>query len=162
LQIIPRIEELIAQYIGNNLPVFLTRHLNTEDDAFIMARWWNDLISEDDPLSDLVSELKHPQAKIVRKSQYDAFHKTPLERILRDLEVEQVVITGVMTHLCCETTARTAFTRGFEVFFALDGTATCDESHHNATLLNLSHGFADLVNCNDIVERLKVLKNDDK
>ncbi|MES0360330.1 MAG: isochorismatase family protein, partial [Anaerolineales bacterium] len=49
--------------------------------------------------------------------------------------------SGVMTHLCCETTARSAFVRGFEVFFVIDGTATYNEDYHMATLLNLAHGF---------------------
>jgi bifunctional isochorismate lyase / aryl carrier protein len=47
-----------------------------------------------------------------------------------------------MTHLCCETTARSAFMRGFEVFFTMDGTATYNEQLHRASLLTLSHGFA--------------------
>jgi isochorismate hydrolase len=47
-----------------------------------------------------------------------------------------------MTHLCCETTARSAFIHGFEVFFTIDGTATYTEAHHRATLLNLANGFA--------------------
>ncbi len=47
-----------------------------------------------------------------------------------------------MTHLCCETTARSAFVRGFEVFFTIDGTATYNKEFHFATLHNLAHGFA--------------------
>jgi isochorismate hydrolase len=47
-----------------------------------------------------------------------------------------------MTHLCCETTARSAFMHGFETFFTVDGTATYNEAFHRAALLNLSHGFA--------------------
>jgi len=52
-----------------------------------------------------------------------------------------LAVTGVMTHLCCETTARSAFMRGFDVFFAIDGTATYTEALHRAALLNLAHGF---------------------
>lgn len=47
-----------------------------------------------------------------------------------------------MTHLCCETTARSAFIRGFDVFFTIDGTATYNEDFHFGTLYNLAHGFA--------------------
>jgi bifunctional isochorismate lyase/aryl carrier protein len=50
-----------------------------------------------------------------------------------------------MTHLCCETTARAAFTRGFQVFFPIDGSATYTREFHLATLRNLGHGFASLV-----------------
>jgi isochorismate hydrolase len=50
-----------------------------------------------------------------------------------------------MAHLCCETTARSAFTRGFEVFFLVDGTASYNRDFHQASLLNLAHGFATLL-----------------
>jgi isochorismate hydrolase len=50
-----------------------------------------------------------------------------------------------MTHLCCETTARSAFVQGYNVFFPIDGTATYNEEFHFATLTNLAHGFANIV-----------------
>jgi isochorismate hydrolase len=56
--------------------------------------------------------------------------------------VEQLVITGVTTHLCCESTARSAFMRGFAVFMAIDGTATLNRELHLASLRALAHGFA--------------------
>ncbi|MHA1167787.1 MAG: isochorismatase family protein, partial [Candidatus Hodarchaeales archaeon] len=49
-------------------------------------------------------------------------------------------------------TARSAFIRGYEVFFAVDGTATYNENFHEATLLNLSHGFSTLVLIKDLLE----------
>ena len=61
---------------------------------------------------------------------------------MRHMRAFVFVISGVMTHLCCETTARAAFMRGFEVFFTVDGTATYNEALHRSSLLTLSHGFA--------------------
>jgi len=60
-------------------------------------------------------------------------------------------VCGVMTHLCCETTARSAFIRGFKTYFTIDGTATYNEQFHMASLINLSHGFAIPVLIDDIV-----------
>jgi isochorismate hydrolase len=56
--------------------------------------------------------------------------------------VEQLVITGVTTHLCCESTARSAFMRGFAVFLAIDATATLNRELHIASLQALAHGCA--------------------
>ena len=42
-----------------------------------------------------------------------------------------------MTNLCCETTARSAFVKDYDVIFLSDGTATASKEMHNATLLNL-------------------------
>ena len=107
-----------------------------------MTRWWKDSIASESPGGQLVPELDTSGGVILNKSQYDAFLGTPLEDILRSKGVRQVVICGVMTHLCCETTARSAFMRGFEVFFTVDGTATYTLAFHQAALLNLAHGFA--------------------
>jgi bifunctional isochorismate lyase/aryl carrier protein len=107
-----------------------------------MAKWWRDLIDPADPLSQIVQIFDTAHAWLIEKSQYDAFYETKLEDVLRGQGVEQVVICGVMTNLCCETTARSAFMRGFEVFFCVDGAATYNQDFHLATLRNLAHGFA--------------------
>ncbi|MFL7893985.1 MAG: isochorismatase family protein [Anaerolineales bacterium] len=140
--IVPGIKKLALLYYQNNLPVLFTQHLNTPQDAGSMATWWRELISIENPLSAIISEFDFSRRYVLRKNQYDAFYQTNLEEILRIKGVTQVVISGVMTHLCCETTARSAFMRGFDVYFLIDGTATYNEEHQLATLLNLSHGFA--------------------
>jgi len=153
--IIPGIDELIKEYTTKSLLVILTRHLNSAQNAKLMARWWKDLIHEANPLSEIIEELRVPNGIVLKKSQYDAFHDTSLEDVLKKNRVSQVVICGVMTHLCCETTARSAFMRGFEVFFTVDGTATYNKNFHLATLLNLSHGFVSLALVNELLTSLK-------
>lgn len=142
LPVIRKIKRLAHAFTKINAPVILTRHLNSVNDAGLMGQWWQDCITEKDELSEIIPELNLPDTTIIEKTRYDAFYRTPLERILREKGVSQLVITGVMSHLCCETTARSAFVRDFTVFFPVDGTATYNEDFHRATLLNLSHGFA--------------------
>jgi nicotinamidase-related amidase len=139
----------------NGLPVVFTRHLNTQEDAGALGLWWSDLIRVEDPLSEIASALDTSVGVVLTKNQYDAFHGTGLEDMLRERGVKRVVVTGVATHLCCETTARSAFVRGFEVTFPVDGTATYDEHHHLATLLNLSHGFATTTRVQDLVDAVR-------
>ena len=153
--ILPRIESLRERYATLGLPIVWTRHLNTSADASNMSRWWKDLIAVDDPLSELHSALDTSKGIIIEKTQYDAFYRTDLAAYLRENNVEQVVISGVMTHLCCETTARSAFVQGFKVFFLIDGTASYNEDFHRATLLNLAHGFATPVLSEEILERMQ-------
>jgi len=140
--IVDGINRLSKAFVAKGLPVIMTRHINTPEDAGRMSTWWQGIIAETDPSSRLIDELDTGGAVVLKKSQYDAFYKTTLEDILRAKKIRQIVISGVMTHLCCETTARSGFVRGFDVFFAVDGTATYNEAFHRATLLNLSHGFA--------------------
>jgi isochorismate hydrolase len=140
--IVPGLVNLVEVYSRRGLPVLFTRHLNQDADAGMLSVWWQDLITADSPTSEIVPEFDLSQGILIEKNQYDAFHGTRLEEILLEKKVTQVAICGVMTHLCCETTARSAFVRGFEVFFTVDGTATYNEEFHRATLLNLAHGFA--------------------
>jgi len=150
LAIIPKINSLIDLYKSKNLPVIFTKHINTNADAFMMNTWWRDIITEDNLLSQISSHFDVTGANIIRKTQYDAFYNTPLEDILKKCNVSMLVVTGVMTHLCCETTIRSAFVRGFNTFFPVDGTATYNEDFHRASFLNLSHGFTIPVSVDEI------------
>ncbi len=153
--IIPGIQALCQAYAAQELPIFFTRHTNDLANAACMATWWRDLLTPVHPLNGITPQLDISLGRVLEKSQYDAFYGTSLEEMLHGRQATQVVICGVMTHLCCETTARSAFVRGFEVFFTVDGTATYHEGFHRATLLNLAHGFATPVLVNEILAVLK-------
>ncbi len=152
--IVPGLRALAKAYFENDLPVIFTQHLNTPEDAGSMGTWWRDMITIDDPLSAIIPDFDFSNRFVISKNQYDAFYETSLEGILHKKGIAQVVVSGVMTHLCCETTARSAFVRGFEVFFVIDGTATYNEDYHVATLLNLAHGFTTPVLTNEVLQFL--------
>jgi len=157
--VIPRIKELSNTFLKANLPVFLTRHLNNHQNAKLMREWWKDLITEENVFSEIIPELSLPSTMVIKKTQYDAFYDTILEDLLKEKGVKQLVITGVVTHLCCETTVRSAFVRGYKVFFPIDGTATYKEEFHWATFLNLSHGFATPVLIKELQKCLEAYQN---
>jgi len=148
--IIPGLKQLAQSYYAHNLTVVFTQHLNSQQDAGAMSRWWQDLITIENPMSAIIPEFDFSNRYVMRKNQYDAFYQSNLEQYLSKKGITQVVISGVMTHLCCETTARSAFVRGFDVFFLIDGTATYNREHHMASLLNLAHGFATPILVSDV------------
>jgi isochorismate hydrolase len=150
--IVTAINRLIAYYTQHQQPIIFTRHTNTPQDAGQMQSWWQDMVTPDHPLIEITDDLDVSAGIVISKHQYDAFYQTNLEAYLKRRNISQVVITGVMTHLCCETTARAAFMRGFNVFFPVDGTATYNQDFHLATLLNLSHGFAAIILMDDIIK----------
>lgn len=152
--ILPGILTLIDAFNRANRPVIFTRHLNTPEDAGMMARWWRDLLTRDHPHAKLAKKLAIEAETIIEKSQYDAFFQTDLDARLRLTGVTDVVVTGVMAHLCCETTARSAFMHGYRVWFAADGTASYNRDFHLAALRNLSHGFAAAVLVSNLLEAL--------
>lgn len=91
------------------------------------------------------------------KRTYDALHGTRLSSLLEE-GIRAVIIGGVMTELCCETTARSAFVKGYDVFFLSDGTGTDDKSHHDATLRALEFGFATIVECEEVADNIDHFK----
>jgi len=155
--IIPNIIQLAELFLEKNFPVILTKHINTEKDAGQMEYRWKELISRDNPLSEIIPDLNFTGATVIEKTQYDAFFGTNLEQILKNKNIGQLVFTGVMTHLCCETTVRSAFVRDFTVFFPVDGTATYNIDYHTASFRNLTHGFITPITCNDLIKVLKVI-----
>jgi bifunctional isochorismate lyase/aryl carrier protein len=149
--IIPNINALIAAFKKNNRPLYFTRHANNAQDAGQMAVWWRELLTRDHPLGKIETTLHFHEDPIIEKTQYDAFFDTNLESRLLQNSTRQLVIAGVSTHLCCESTARTAFMRGFTVFIAIDGTATWNRELHFASLRGLAHGCAVPVLTSDLI-----------
>lgn len=140
--IVPNIVALTAAFTRSQRPVVFTRHANTPGNAGRMAAWWRELPMRGHPLAAIDASLPATEPAVVEKSQYDAFYQTDLEERLRGAGVEQVVVSGVATHLCCETTARSAFVRGFAVFVVIDGTATWNRERHVSSLRAMAHGCA--------------------
>ena len=149
--IIPGLNKMAEKFRAADRPVIATQHINSETDAGMMASWWSELITEDHNMVNITADLVVKTDEILIKKQYDAFFGSSLKKILDRKEVNQLVISGVMTHLCCETTARSGFVQGYEIFFLVDGTATYNREYHKATLRNLAHGIAVLTTCNEIL-----------
>lgn len=152
--ILKNIKKLIASFRKAQRPIIFTRHMHKADgsDLGIIGKWWDENIIEDTYESEIHASLEVKTNDIViRKNVYSSFINTNLESILKTLRVEDLVITGVMTNLCCETTARDAFCLNYRVFFLADATGTIDEAMHIATLINISFGFAPVVRSADIL-----------
>ncbi|MFP3870369.1 MAG: isochorismatase family protein [Syntrophobacteria bacterium] len=139
------------------VPVFFTRHGHHDPaaDGGMLGRWWGDLIVYGSPEWQLFEELGAEGEAIVDKNRYSAFHDTGLDETLRNSGVEELIICGVLTNCCCETTAREAFVRDYRVFFVADATATANEELHLASLKNLAFGFAHIVSTKHILQELK-------
>jgi bifunctional isochorismate lyase/aryl carrier protein len=140
--IVPTIQVLVAAFDKAARPVFFTCHAGSTQDAGQMAVWWRELLTAGHPFGNIIAALPAPVDAIIEKNQYDAFFHTDLESRLRQCGVTQLVVTGVTTHLCCESTARSAFVRGFAVFMVIDGTATLNRELHVASLRGLALGCA--------------------
>ncbi|MBN2056811.1 isochorismatase family protein [bacterium] len=157
MAILPTVKRLMDAFRRANRPVIYTRHVHHPGDldSGIMGWWWEGKCLEGSPESSVHPDLTpRPNEKVVFKHRYSAFYNTDLETVLRCLKVEDVVVSGVMTNMCCESTARDAYYRDYRVFFLADGTGSVTEEMHLASLLNLAFGFAYVTTSDAIMAQL--------
>ena len=92
-----------------------------------------------------------PEEPIVTKHRFSAFHNSDLETVLRTRSIRTVVLAGVASNVCVETTAREAFVRDYYVVFLSDGTATYSRPAHEATLRVIDQFFGQVSSIDDVV-----------
>ena len=114
----PRFEEnvdrLIQAWRGASLPVIFVLHTDP-DPGFDTAS----------PFFKLMDFLKpEPGEPVILKNTRNAFTSTNLQEMLREKGVERLVVTGISTEQCCETTTRVAADLGFDVDFVTEATRT--------------------------------------
>lgn len=93
----------------------------------------------------------------VVKNRYSALisGSSDLERLLRTLGRDTLVITGVGTNVCCESTARDAMMLDFKVIFVSDANATIGHLFHEITLMNIQMFFGDVVTTEQLLKEIK-------
>ena len=152
------VTSLIECFRANKGKILFTRHGHRDPkaDGGMLGRWWGDLIRHGSEAWELIDEV-HVQASdtIIDKNRYSAFFGTELDDLLKTAGVEDLIITGVLTNCCCETTARDAFMRDYRVFFVADATAAPTEELHMASLRNLAYGFAYIANTKNLCQKLR-------
>lgn len=103
---------------------------------------------------------------LLKKPRYGAFHGTDLELILRHKGIDTLIIGGIATNVCCETTAREAAVRDFKVLFLSDGTATFDlpdmgfgaitaQEIQRVTCSVISFFFGEVLTVNQAIEKIR-------
>ena len=90
----------------------------------------------------------------IKKTRYDAFFGTKLDSILKNNKIENVIITGTMTNLCCESTARTAMMKDYNVLFCSDLTYAEDKDFHKSALRSIKTNFGKVMESREIARLL--------
>jgi ureidoacrylate peracid hydrolase len=93
-----------------------------------------------------------PDDAVVVKHRYSAFHNTDLETILRANGIRTIVITGVVTNVCVETTAREGYVRDYYVVVPEDGTGAYSPDDKAASLRNIDRFFGSVSTMAELVE----------
>jgi ureidoacrylate peracid hydrolase len=94
---------------------------------------------------------------IVEKNRYSAFIQgsSDLAAILRERSLDTLLITGTVTNVCCESTARDAMMLNFKTIMITDGNAAVTDDDHNASLSNFYLTFGDIMSTDFAIDCLK-------
>ena len=95
-----------------------------------------------------------PGELVIDKNTSSALNSTGIEGLLRNMDVETLVLAGMATDMCVETTARDASDRGFNVILVEDATATFFEHHHRAALSAFARVFGQVWDTEDVLAAL--------
>lgn len=93
---------------------------------------------------------------VITKNRYSALipGSSSLERLLRSLGIDTLLIAGTKTNICCESTARDAMMLDFKVVMVEDCCAALSDDEHRSALENVIQQFGDVMTGADVVERL--------
>ena len=104
----------------------------------------------------ILEEVKPKAGELViNKTSSGAFNSTAIDQTLRNTGIDSLVITGVATHACVETTARDAADRGYNCVLVDDACAAFTEDYHYATLRVFSMHFGKVQTTKEIITYLK-------
>jgi nicotinamidase-related amidase len=134
----------------NNMLIIVVQHTSLSGDTFVKN-------SNEWEIHSSIFEKSYDY--IIEKNKPSSFYETNLEEILKKENIEGVVIAGYMTQMCCDTTAREAFHKGYYVEFLSDATGTIDVNNkvgvisskdlHNATLIAQSLRFSNVMSSDE-------------
>jgi ureidoacrylate peracid hydrolase len=149
-----------------DVPCLFARLITRPGDETGMLREWKSRRGHEKDLplcvegtrgAEFVGPQPLPGEAVFTKRRYDAFSGTDLEAHLRALKRDTLVIAGLTTECCVDSTARTAFERDYHVFIASDAVAAYEKALHEAALAALELNCAMLAGSRDITTAWNIL-----
>jgi nicotinamidase-related amidase len=163
--VIPAIQRISAAARACGVPVIYTQHLLEEGfDVSPLETEYNPILQRVGMRrgtlgAEIVDELR-PEGTdlIVEKHRYDAFFNTRLDSLLSTVRglraIDTLVITGTLTEVCCESTARSAFMRDYRVLFVSDATGALSPEAQRATEHAIDTFFGRVVDSGTVIAML--------
>lgn len=92
-----------------------------------------------------------PEEIVVNKHRYSAFIHTRLDSVLRTLKVETLLLAGVSTNVCVESTARDGFMLDYHIVLLSDACAAYSKEAHDMTLANIRDYFGAVTDTGEVI-----------
>jgi ureidoacrylate peracid hydrolase len=162
--IVPRLEQLIDEAREADVPVIFIRNVYNTDANWYLSDVWleqaarvrqgsyviHSVCAPDSWAGDFYKVRPTEKDVIVTKHRFSAFQDTDLDLILRSQGVRTLIMTGIATNVCVESTARDGFFRDYYIAFTSDCTATFSKEDHEGTLKNIRRFFGEVVSADEV------------
>jgi ureidoacrylate peracid hydrolase len=174
-EMVPRLASFLDEARANGVKVLYIQAIyNADDDRYMSPAWLEHaqrrrhgmyttipVCKEGGWGAEIISPIAPREGEMVMtKHRYSAFIDTPLTSYLRNLGIQTVLVTGVGTNGCVESTARDAFMLDHYVVVVEDCVATYWKDLHDAALKSLGLLFGEVRPTKDIVSAWDTVKAD--
>ena len=152
-EIVDRSAQLARAFRKQGLPVVLVNatgrapgRTDTARPNFSAAADWTELVPQLE---------QHPGDYLVSKQRWGAFLGTPLDEVLRQRGVTQILLTGIATSIGVESTARSAYDLGYNVTLAVDAMTDLNVEAHNNSVTKIFPRLGETETTHNLLEMLK-------
>lgn len=161
-QMVPRLDSFITSAREAGVPIVFVRAIY--DEPYVSAPWMERRSRGRAPKPLCLSDTwgagfyvvrPQPGDLVVTKHRYSAFVGTNLDLVLRSMGIKTILVTGVATNVCVESTARDGYQMDYYVVFLEDCAATTSEHLQKSTLENIGRQFGVVVSSSEVAAAWK-------
>ncbi len=152
-KIVPNIKNLIEKGRSANKPIIYVSDSHPKDDEEFSI-WGSHAVSGSEG-SEIIPELEPEEEDYtLEKEKYSAFYETGLGNVLEELEVEKLILTGVLTHICIQHTAADAFYRGYDVIIPKECVEDLSDEEDQRAIDFIEENYgAEIIEIDELLER---------
>ena len=166
-EMVPRLIKFIDEARAATVPVIYIQNVYNSDQNWYLSEVWLEQATRKRNGSytqrpvcvkgswgwDFYGGIKPLSSEVVvTKHRFSAFIDTDLDLILRSKNIKTLIMTGIATNVCVETTARMGFMKDYYIVFVSDCCPAYKQHLHDTTLENIETVFGQVVTAQDVVK----------
>jgi ureidoacrylate peracid hydrolase len=156
MEMIPHLQTLLAAAREHGTRVIFVSTIHTPETDSVPWKKRNagkahDVCRKDSWGAELTGVAPLADEPVVIKHRYSGFINTRLDSVLRTLRVETLIMTGVSTNVCVESTARLGFMLDYNIVFLSDCTAAYSQAEHDGALRNMAANFGVVATSDEVI-----------